>query len=569
MPIRLINTETLQMSFFSNSKLQGYAVLSHTWVEDEEVSFQEMCQIADNPDHEATRKSGYHKIVATCQKAKRRGIQYAWVDTCCIDKTSSAELSEAINSMFRWYQDSQICFAYLADLSVSASDTETALKNCRWFARGWCLQELLAPKVVAFYDESWNYRGSKSELKPTIAAITGVDGDVLEDCSVMYSLPVARRMSWASKRITTREEDTAYCLLGIFDVNMPMLYGEGDKAFLRLQEEIIRRYNDTSIFCFSPPRTQPAISNPNEEETILELSKLRFCDMFAKSPADFADCGSMRHKPGSWVPFDRQATSLTNRGIQLGKQTLYWTPRTGIQCFGWEVPYELSQLDGKTPRNTDIFLRKIGRGLFVRVPAQISIPPSEKPKVAEDVCVLLHVNPSIHSQIHEALKKVIRIRIQNHQGTRTEISGQVPRESWDESTSQFLVPDATEFSGYVSIRAVVEGSEDKHVFLGCSTGKGMYPYEPRVAIAQIGTKAPSGAEGYWSSGLWRFTLANSASPTSFEVKLGSVRITANIVRGVDQDSGSEIYTCRVNVYNNVLLKLQREGASNEKGKSWW
>ncbi|KAK1687671.1 heterokaryon incompatibility protein-domain-containing protein, partial [Colletotrichum godetiae] len=251
MSIRLIDTETLQLKPFASSHAPAYAILSHTWIEDEEVSFQELRQIGEAPDHKALRKSGYEKIIATCREAKANGIDYAWIDTCCIDKTSSAELGEAINSMFRWYRDARVCYAFLSDWPAAGDggdSTDDALKDCRWFTRGWCLQELIAPKVLRFYDEKWIFRGHRSDFREAISRITRVDADVLGDCTLLESKPVARRMSWASKRTTTRIEDVAYCLIGIFDVNMPMLYGEGDRAFLRLQEEIIRRSNDISIF---------------------------------------------------------------------------------------------------------------------------------------------------------------------------------------------------------------------------------------------------------------------------------------------------------------------------------
>ncbi|KAJ0313841.1 hypothetical protein COL5a_007221 [Colletotrichum fioriniae] len=149
MSIRLIDTDTLQLKLFTASLAPAYAILSHTWIENEEISFHELTQISETPDHKASEKSGYKKILATCREAKANGIEYAWVDTCCIDKTSSAELGEAINSMFRWYRDAEVCYAFLSDWPAAddgGESTDDALKDCRWFTRGWCLQELIAPK---------------------------------------------------------------------------------------------------------------------------------------------------------------------------------------------------------------------------------------------------------------------------------------------------------------------------------------------------------------------------------------------------------------------------------------
>ncbi|KAI8631049.1 HET-domain-containing protein [Xylariaceae sp. FL1651] len=238
----LINTETLRLEYFANPIKQSYAILSHTWG-DEEVSFHQMA------DLKAARKmAGFAKIKTTCQLAKSRSLQYAWVDTCCIDKSSSAELSEAINSMFRWYEESTVCFAFLCDLTHSLEEPK-----CRWFRRGWTLQELLAPRSVLFYDASWRLVGDKAQgtFCHILSTITNIDYSVLKDCRHINSMPAGVRMSWAADRKTTRPEDTAYCMLGIFNISMPLLYGEGETAFIRLQEEICKQNNDMSLFAWT------------------------------------------------------------------------------------------------------------------------------------------------------------------------------------------------------------------------------------------------------------------------------------------------------------------------------
>ncbi|KAK1700745.1 heterokaryon incompatibility protein-domain-containing protein, partial [Colletotrichum godetiae] len=243
----LINVNTLDLEEFIEPDFP-YAILSHTWGS-EEVSF---CELKYQTDDNFRRKDGYLKIYNTCRVAKSLDLAYAWVDTCCIDKRSSAELSEAINSMFRWYKRSWICFAYLSDLNDLASSA-TFLENLgasRWFTRGWTLQELIAPKTVTFYNASWQVLGSKETLSPFLSSITGIDEAILTGKAPLLKVPAATRMSWASKRQTTRTEDSAYCLLGIFDINMPLLYGEGDKAFARLQSEILQDTNDLSLFAW-------------------------------------------------------------------------------------------------------------------------------------------------------------------------------------------------------------------------------------------------------------------------------------------------------------------------------
>ncbi|ROW11338.1 hypothetical protein VMCG_01226 [Cytospora schulzeri] len=181
----LINTCTLQLEFVPKAGSQPYAILSHTW-EDEEVTFQEMANL-----EEAWKEKGFVKIKKTCELARRRDPPplYAWVDTCCIDKKSSAELAEAINSMFAWYKKATVCFAFLSDLLAHKPvHPDPELPGCRWFTRGWALQELIAPEVVEFYDSEWHYHGTKSERREEIASITGVDVTVLRDSSSLHTI---------------------------------------------------------------------------------------------------------------------------------------------------------------------------------------------------------------------------------------------------------------------------------------------------------------------------------------------------------------------------------------------
>ncbi|KAK1774096.1 hypothetical protein QBC45DRAFT_454993 [Copromyces sp. CBS 386.78] len=196
-------------------------------------------------------KAGYKKIRDTCTMAQTRGQQWAWIGTCCIDKSSSAELTESINSMYRWYQKAEECYAYLLDFAPG-SLPKVELGKCRWFTRGSTLQELIAPKTVIFFARDWSIVGEKSR-EDTLEIINRLTVFRKTDCTI------AQRMIWASNRETTRPEDKAYCSLGIFEVNMPLIYGEGDNAFRRLQEEIIKRSNDLSIFAWGTPiNVEPA-----------------------------------------------------------------------------------------------------------------------------------------------------------------------------------------------------------------------------------------------------------------------------------------------------------------------
>jgi hypothetical protein len=243
--MRLLNVNSLELEEFIGDSVPKYAILSHTWAT-EEVTFQDWA----NPVTRQTKK-GASKNLGACWQARRDQLQYLWVDTNCIDKSSSAELSEAINSMYAWYANSTICYGYLVDVPTETVDEcqeqDSSFRKSRWFSRGWTLQELIAPKGFIFYSTTWESLGSRSSLAQAIYEVTGIDRDCLIHSFNRDKYSVARRMSWASDRTTTRLEDTAYSLFGLFDVNIPLLYGEGSKAFIRLQEEILRTSDDQSL----------------------------------------------------------------------------------------------------------------------------------------------------------------------------------------------------------------------------------------------------------------------------------------------------------------------------------
>ncbi len=200
--------------------------------------------------------------------------------------------------MYRWYQNADVCFAYLVDVRTTQSDAsfEESFTKARWFTRGWCLQELIAPRQLFFFNSTWKKIGNKFALQSIITQITGIDKRSLLNPN-LSSISVARRMSWASKRQTTRPEDIAYCLLGIFDVNMPLLYGEGEKAFIRLQEEIMKEVDDHSIFAWRFKERRSGFS---------------MIGAFAKHPSYFLHSADIQPHPTQWGPY-----SMTNNGIQI------------------------------------------------------------------------------------------------------------------------------------------------------------------------------------------------------------------------------------------------------------
>lgn len=229
--MRLINIHTLESHEFWGSQNPPYAILSHRW-NDDEVSYKDFVKRRN------TDGKGFQKVLQACKVASNYKVEWLWVDTCCIDRRSSAELSEAINSMFIWYEKAQICIAHLADVEAGPS-LKNALAISAWFTRGWTLQELVAPNDVDFYDRGWVLVGSKRHFAPLIEEITGIDAAILKKEASISGQSIAKRMSWASNRQTTRAEDRAYSLMGIVGVAMPILYGEGENfAFRRLQRKI-------------------------------------------------------------------------------------------------------------------------------------------------------------------------------------------------------------------------------------------------------------------------------------------------------------------------------------------
>jgi len=301
--MRLIRASSVELEEFQPGSVPKYAILSHRWGKPEtEVQFH------DIGTQSAKSKHAYQKVLMACHRAQADGYKYIWIDTCCIDKSSSAELTEAINSMFQWYQNSAVCYAFLSDVSghngrvrhAAGLGIEGLIRrqfiSSSWFTRGWTLQELLAPSNVIFFDDQWRDIGTKHQLRDEIFRATGIGLGYLEGWAPISFASIAQRMSWMAKRKTTRPEDTAYCLLGIFSVNMPLLYGEGERAFIRLQDEIMKNSYDHSIFAWI-----------NENSAWMEPQGI-----LASSPRYFRDTGTIAPSFTSNEPY-----SMTNRGLRL------------------------------------------------------------------------------------------------------------------------------------------------------------------------------------------------------------------------------------------------------------
>jgi len=352
--MRLINTSTLQPTEFVGSNLPEYGILSHTW-ETNEATFED----ARVGLLRSGKSLGIQKVRKACELARADNLDYCWIDTCCIDKSSSSELTEAINSMFQWYASARVCYAFLSDLR--SDDGIDALTGCRWFTRGWTLQELIAPKTLRFYDESWVLRGTKLDHAALVSEITSVDESILLRHKGLDSIPVGRRMSWAAGRQTTRLEDMAYSLLGIFGVNMPLIYGEGEKAFMRLQEEIIRQNNDLSIFLWTSKCGN------------------RYRGILGQSPDEFR-CARSIVRLSVTPSLENPEYIMTNKGVRINISLS--AGRDGLLIL-WANHVDDGNAYG-------VYLRPCGDGIYVRVnPARLAVA------WFADVALGLHASDSV------------------------------------------------------------------------------------------------------------------------------------------------------------------------------
>ncbi|KAM5365849.1 hypothetical protein ACJA88_012363 [Fusarium oxysporum] len=263
--MRLVNTQTIQLEFLNDDDVHDHAILSHTW-EQEEVLFHDMGRDT------AKSKKGYAKLESCYRVTRENGFD------------------EGINSMYRYYQEASICYVYLADIS-----TISEISNSRWFTRGWTLQELIAPSSMIFFDKGWRELGTKISLVHVLSQRTNIPESILCDSEELETTSIAQRMSWAADRVTTRKEDGAYSLMGIFGINMPLLYGEGDKAFHRLQVEIMRVSDDHSLFAWKAIAARGGLLAP--------------------TPAAFRGSGNII----PWNPFTAYNSpfTITNKGLHM------------------------------------------------------------------------------------------------------------------------------------------------------------------------------------------------------------------------------------------------------------
>ena len=386
--MRLLNTRTGQFVENIDPKVTRYAILSHVWDIRGEQSYQQVLAIWQKASRSSTSSQVSVKgrcknasaisildspelsvkIRGFCAIAHQHGYGLGWMDSCCIDKTSSAELTEAINSMYLWYRKADICYAYLIDVlddpgspPYSPRPSERlleAVQNSKWHTRGWTLQELIAPENMLFLTQTWRVIDSKVGLADVLERATGVSAAILTGASAVESTSVACRMSWASRRKTTRVEDEAYSLMGIFGVYMPTIYGEGRNAFLRLQQEIIKTIPDQSIFAWG----RETIHQPNESAGMESWLKLVRPDRWARGPGGLLAMSPVAFRNATNIAPMSSSQFASALGDVVRPDTLpdlqcTFTPEGAhIRLFWYPIPSQGSRRDSDDPCGNAVIL---------------------------------------------------------------------------------------------------------------------------------------------------------------------------------------------------------------------
>lgn len=326
---------------------EGYAILSHRWV-GQEIIFDDIAQYAPSlrdAGEQRMKSPQLDKIRGACAIARKQGLRWMWIDNCCINKSSATEEAESINSMFKWYRDARVCITYLSDVRSGVSPNPPAYHQTvaepgikkdppslsdrvfqrfnrddepsEWFSRGWTLQELLAPRDMDFYDADWRFIGTKASLAAQISHISGIDAAYLTGARHFRKACIATKMSWAAGRTTTRVEDMAYSLFGLFGITMTPQYGEGPRAFMRLQQELLATTEDESLFAWRMPN--PAAGDRYDLERSPDTAWTSGeWGLLAPSPDWFRGCGNVTIEGGGPViQRPARAFHLSRQGIVI------------------------------------------------------------------------------------------------------------------------------------------------------------------------------------------------------------------------------------------------------------
>lgn len=419
-PVRFINTETYELTNRAEPYPE-YAILSHRWITDvgkSEITFSDIKQgsrelVSLSLDPRRRSRSEEHsdsmnKIIDACVKAKAMNLHWLWIDTCCTRQDNPSEVEESINSMFTWYNEATVCYAILADVRWSGSrddpfkiisddraptnETRAYRTHAEWFERGWTLQELLAPKRMEFYDRDWRRMGTKQELAGQIEQLTGIGRDYIKSVTPLRTIKeasVATRMGWMAGRHTTRPEDIAYSLVGILDIQFKPSYGEGNSAFVRLEERLLETSTDESIFAWRrPPGSQmtcfktPVARQPGEFN-IPMFSKSRW-GLLAPSPDCFRGSNQIV-TTGRTVERLGGGYRRTNQGVQF-----HASLKSGSDATNWlglprsKVRWPLNCWAEKDGRKQTVVLSLVKAGDYYMREVTDKVDVDPKAKVADN-----------------------------------------------------------------------------------------------------------------------------------------------------------------------------------------
>jgi hypothetical protein len=332
--------------------------------------------------------------------------------------------------MFSWYAGAEICYVYLADYDVA--DPGAEMSKSRYFTRGWTLQELIAPARVQFHDKSWNLIGTKDVLSQQLSLITGIGQEILLASKhrrleqILDQIPIAQRMSWAARRETTRIEDMAYCLFGIFGINLPTLYGEGDRAFLRLQEELVKSSNDLSLLAWLSPKPEP----PTDID--------HYCGVFAQHPRQFQS--SDRTSLINDMKFTPDFT-LTNKGLKIQTE-LYFSVAVGLHILN------INCQNSEHPEKTlGIYLKHQGASVFARARPHLFALIKDADSVTENRSIFL--SKIMMRSVAESLNTVHACSFMIHQSNDAYQSfvAAIPENLWDGASRMFITGGLKDFVG--------------------------------------------------------------------------------------------------------------------------
>jgi hypothetical protein len=305
--MKLLKTDTFARVFFVERPPSEYAVLSYTWSQSDDITYQDIGHISPDAvienDWKNRHPAGFSRVVQACHRARAQNIDYLWVDALCVDKSSSADVVQSVTASFDLIWDAAVCIVHLSDLLPVTGNEETpaelekALSGCRWFTRGWTLQELVASQHVEFFDRDWNIRCVKAPDSPwswftILSRVSGVDASVLSNRNNIFNVSLGRRLSWAADRETSWPEDAAYSLMGICGVSSHLSprYGEGRRsAFHRMQEKILERSIDLSILAWKRLQINDSGDKGNNRQ---HKKQVPVSGILADSVVDFRHFGS-------------------------------------------------------------------------------------------------------------------------------------------------------------------------------------------------------------------------------------------------------------------------------------